>query len=122
MKKKILVVDDDADIVELVSFNLKQAGYAVGTAKDGVEAIKKTCSLAPDLIVLDLMMPELDGFAVCEVLRHDPITASVPIIILTAWPGELIRMAGLESGADDFMAKPFSPRELVSRVEDVLMR
>src|SRR5258706_426935 len=111
MQKKILVVDDDAKMVELEAFNLKRAGYAVGTAKDGLEAIKKACSLSPDLIVLDLMLPELDGVAVCEVLRQVSTTASVPIIILTAWPGELIRMAGLESGANDFIAKPFSPRE-----------
>src|ERR1700722_7548612 len=107
MRKKILVVDDDAELVELVSFNLEQAGYTIGTAANGVEAIKKARSLEPDLIVLDGMMPELDGFAVCEILRRDPATASIPIMMLTALSSELGRMAGLGSGANDFLSKPF---------------
>lgn len=122
MRKKILVVDDDAELVELVSFNLKQAGYAVSTAANGVEALKKARSLAPDLIVLDVMMPELDGFAVCEILRRDSATASIPIVMLTALSSELGRMAGLGSGATDFLSKPFSPRLLVARIEDLLKK
>lgn len=122
MRKKILVVDDDADLVELVSFNLKQAGYAVGTAGNGVEALKNARSLMPDLILLDVMMPELDGFAVCEILRRDPATASIPIIMLTALSSELGRMAGLGSGATDFLSKPFSPRLLVERIENLLRK
>ena len=120
MRKKILVVDDDAELVELVSFNLKQAGYSIGTAADGVEAIKKARSLAPDLILLDVMMPELDGFAVCEILRRDPAFAQTPIIMLTALSSELGRMAGLGSGATDFLSKPFSPRLLLARIEEML--
>lgn len=120
MRQKILVVDDDSELVELVSFSLKQAGYTVGTASDGVEAIKKARTLSPDLIVLDVMMPELDGFAVCEILRRDSATASIPIMMLTALSSELGRMAGLGSGATDFLTKPFSPRQLLARIEDLL--
>jgi len=122
MRKKILVVDDDAELVELVSFNLKQAGYSIGTASNGVEAIKKTHSLEPDLIVLDVMMPELDGFAVCEILRRDTATATVPIMMLTALSSELGRVAGLGSGASDFVTKPFSPRLLVQRIAELLQK
>lgn len=122
MRKKILVVDDDAELVELVSFNLEQAGYAIGTASNGVEALKKARSLEPDLIVLDVMMPELDGFAVCEILRRDAATASIPIMMLTALSSELGRMAGLGSGASDFLTKPFSPRLLIARIEDLLRK
>ena len=122
MPKKILVVDDDAELIELISFNLKQAGYAVETAVDGAAAIKKARSMAPDLIVLDVMMPELDGFAVCEILRRDAATASIPILMLTAISSELGRMAGLGSGASDFVTKPFSPRLLAGRIEDLLKK
>jgi DNA-binding response OmpR family regulator len=120
MQKRILVVDDDPDVVELVSFKLKQAGYAIGTACNGVEAIKKARSLTPDLILLDVMMPELDGFAVCEILRRDSATASIPIVMLTALSSELSRLAGLGSGATDFISKPFSPRLLLERVGNLL--
>lgn len=122
MRKKILVVDDDADIVELLSFNLKQAGFAVGTADNGIEALKKARSIAPDLILLDLMLPELDGFAVCEILRRNPATATIPIIMLTAMSGELGRLSGLESGANDYLTKPFSPRQLVLKVDALLRK
>lgn len=120
MRKRILVVDDDPELVELVSFNLKRAGYAIGTASNGVDAIKKARSLEPDLILLDVMMPELDGFAVCEILRRDSAMASIPILMLTALTGELSRLAGLGSGATDFLTKPFSPRLLVKRIENLL--
>ena len=120
MRKKILVVDDDADLVELLTFNLKKAGFAIGTAFDGVEALKKARSIAPDLILLDLMLPELDGFAVCEILRRDTVTASIPVIMLTALSGELGRFAGLDCGANDYVTKPFSPKQLVSKVDELL--
>src|SRR5579864_1498702 len=107
MPKKILVVDDDADVVELLCFNLKKAGFAIGTAFNGVEALKKARSIAPDLILLDLMLPELDGFAVCEILRRDPATASIPIIMVTALSTQLARLAGLEAGANAYVTKPF---------------
>ena len=120
MRKKILVVDDDADVVELLCFNLKKAGYAIGTAFNGVEALKKARSILPDLILLDLMLPELDGFAVCEILRRDAATASIPVIMLTALSSELGRMAGLESGANEYVPKPFSPKALVARIDQML--
>lgn len=113
-------MDDDPDLVQLVSFNLKRAGYAIGTASNGVDAIKKARSLGPDLILLDIMMPELDGFAVCEILRRESATASIPIVMLTALSGQLGRLAGLGSGATDFLTKPFSPRALVKRIENLL--
>lgn len=120
MRKKILIIEDDAEVVELLRFNLKKAGFATGTALNGIEAIRKARSIAPDLILLDLMLPELDGFAVCEILRRDTATASVPIIMLTALSSELGRLAGLDCGATDYVTKPFSPRLLVSRIERLL--
>jgi two-component system, OmpR family, alkaline phosphatase synthesis response regulator PhoP len=120
MRKKILVVDDDADLVEMVCFNLKKAGFAIGTAFNGVEALKKARSIMPDLILLDLMLPELDGFAVCEILRRDKTTASIQIVMLTALASELGRLTGLGCGANDYMTKPFSPKDLVSRVQNIL--
>ena len=120
MQKKILVVDDDVEIVELLSFNLKKAGFAVGTAFNGVEALKKAHSILPDLILLDLMLPELDGFAVCEILRRDAQTSGVRIVMLTALSSELGRLAGLGAGANDYIPKPFSLVPLVSRIEKLL--
>lgn len=122
MRKKILVVEDDTELVELLSFTLKQAGFSVGTATNGIEALKKARSVAPDLILLDLMLPELDGFSVCEILRQDSATASVPIIMLTALTNELARVTGLAAGATDYVHKPFSPKQLVGRVEALLGR
>ena len=120
MRKKILVVDDDPEALELIRFNLKRAGFAIGTAANGVEALKKVCSLLPDLVLLDLMMPELDGFAVCEILRRDPATNALPIIIVSAVAGEMARFAGLGSGANGYITKPFSPKKLVAQVEEAL--
>jgi two-component system alkaline phosphatase synthesis response regulator PhoP len=117
LRRKILVVDDDADLIELLSFNLKKAGFSIGTALDGVDALKKARSIRPDLILLDLMLPGLDGFAVCETLRRDAATASIAIIIVTAFSSELGRLAGLDCGANDYVTKPFSPKTLVSRVQ-----
>ena len=122
MRKKILVVDDDADLVELLTFNLKKAGFAIGTAFDGIEALKKARSMAPDLILLDLMLPELDGLAVCEILRRNTATAAIPVIMLTALTGEMGRLAGMDSGADDYVTKPFSPKQLVSKVDEILKK
>jgi DNA-binding response OmpR family regulator len=122
VKSRILVVDDEPEAVELVEFNLKKAGFDVVTATDGAEAVKKTRSAHPDLIVLDLMMPEIDGLEVCKILRRDSATAHIPIIMLTAKASEVDRIVGLELGADDYVTKPFSPRELVLRVHKVLHR
>jgi DNA-binding response OmpR family regulator len=120
MRRKILVIEDDGDLTQLLAFNLKRAGYAIGTARDGVEGLKKARSISPHLILLDLMLPEMDGLAVCETLRRDSATASIPVLILTAVSGEMARLAGFEAGANAFMKKPFSPRELLARVESLL--
>jgi DNA-binding response OmpR family regulator len=120
MKQKILVVDDEPDAVELIAFNLKGAGLDVVTAADGMEALKKAGQHAPDLIVLDVMLPEVDGLEVCKVLRRDPKTSAIPILMLTAKAAEIDRVLGLELGADDYVTKPFSPRELVLRVKRLL--
>src|SRR5258707_6667305 len=120
MKYKILVVDDEPDAVELIEFNLKAAGYEVTTAVDGTQALKKARALLPNLIVLDLMLPEVDGLEVCKILRRDPKTQAIPILMLTAKAAEIDRVLGLELGADDYVTKPFSPRELVLRIKRLL--
>lgn len=122
VKPKVLVVDDEPEAVELVEFNLKQAGLEVVTAADGTEALQKARSLLPSLIVLDLMIPEVDGLEVCKMLRRDPATAAIPIVMVTAKAAEIDRILGLELGADDYITKPFSPRELVLRVKKLLQR
>jgi DNA-binding response OmpR family regulator len=119
---KILVVDDEPDAVELIAFNLKAAGYEVTTAADGDEALRKARTQLPDLIVLDLMLPEVDGLEVCKILRRDTATAAIPIVMLTAKAAEIDRVLGLELGADDYLTKPFSPRELVLRTKNLLTR
>ncbi|MDI6889410.1 MAG: response regulator [Thermodesulfovibrionales bacterium] len=118
----ILVVDDEADLVELVSYNLKKEGFIVDSALDGEVAINKIKKGRYDLIVLDLMLPGLQGMELCRILRNDPKTEGLPIIMLTAKGEEVDRILGLEMGADDYMIKPFSPRELVTRVKAVLRR
>jgi DNA-binding response OmpR family regulator len=120
VRKKILVVEDDPDLVELLSFNLRGCGFAVSTAGDGLDALKKARAIIPDLILLDLMLPELDGFGVCEILRREPETAKIPIIMVTAMSSQFARMAGLEAGANDYITKPFSPKQLIARVQALL--
>ena len=122
VRPKILVVDDEPEAVELLEFNLKQAGFSVIAATDGAQALNKARSALPSLIVLDLMLPEIDGLEVCKMLRRDPATARIPIIMLTAKAAEIDRIIGLELGADDYITKPFSPRELVLRIKKVLQR
>lgn len=122
MKPTILVIDDEPDAVELIEFNLKGAGFQVKTAADGAEALVKARSISPSLIVLDVMLPEMDGFEICKLLRRDPNTAAIPIIMLTAKAAEIDRVLGLELGADDYLTKPFSPRELVLRIKKLLER
>jgi phosphate regulon transcriptional regulator PhoB len=116
---RILVVDDEPHIVELVRYNLLQEGYHVSSAGDGELALEKVRSERPDLVVLDIMLPGLDGLEVCRRLRQE---SAVPVIMLTAKSGELERVVGLEIGADDYVTKPFSPRELVARIRAVLRR
>ena len=122
MRPKILVVDDEPEAVELIEFNLKQAAFDVLTAADGSEALKKARTSLPRLIILDLMLPEVDGLEVCKMLRRDPATAAIPIVMVTAKAAELDRILGLELGADDYITKPFSPRELVLRIKKLLER
>jgi two-component system phosphate regulon response regulator PhoB len=122
VKTRILVVDDEPEAVELVEFNLKQAGFDVVSAGDGVEALKKAREQSPALIVLDVMLPEVDGMEICKTLRRDKSTAKTPIIMLTARAAEIDRVLGLELGADDYITKPFSPRELVLRIKKLLQR
>jgi len=116
MPKKILLVEDDPDMVEMLRFALNREGYAIRTAVTGREALRKALIAPPDLILLDLILPGLNGFNVCERLRSHPTTASVPIIMVTALPGELPRLAGVELGADGYIRKPFEIQELVSLV------
>lgn len=120
--EKILVVDDEPDIVELVSYNLAKEGFGVSTAPDGEEALRKIRKGHYDMIVLDLMLPGIQGMELCRILRNEPKTRGLPIIMLTAKGDEVDRILGLETGADDYLAKPFSPRELIARVNAVLRR
>ena len=118
--KKILVVDDESDMVDLLAHNLIQGGYQVVTAKTGLEALNKARQHLPDLILLDLMLEGLDGYSVCEILRAQPSTAEVPVIILTALAGQIARFNGFASGADDYVSKPFSPVDLLERIRRLL--
>jgi two-component system, OmpR family, alkaline phosphatase synthesis response regulator PhoP len=120
MKNKILVVDDEQSIVTLLQYNLEQAGYEVITAMDGEEGKQKAETQSPDFIVLDLMLPKIDGMEVCKQLRQKSIMT--PILMLTAKDDELDKIIGLELGADDYMVKPFSPREVLARVKAILRR
>ena len=121
-KKKILVVEDEPDIRELVRYNLEQGGFRVVEAVDGEEALRRVGDEKPALVILDLMLPQGDGLEVCRVLRGRRETADLPIVMLTAKAAEVDRVLGLEFGADDYVTKPFSPRELVARVRAVLRR
>jgi two-component system phosphate regulon response regulator PhoB len=122
LKTKILVVDDEPDALEVLGFKLREAGYTPLFAKDGHRALTAARDEKPDLIVLDLMLPEVDGLEVCKILRRDTATAAIPVIMLTARATEMDRVLGLELGADDYVTKPFSPRELVIRIRKLLAR
>jgi phosphate regulon transcriptional regulator PhoB len=120
--KHILVIDDEPDLVELVSYNLRKEGFIVESASDGESALKKIKKGEYDLLILDLMLPGIQGIELCRIVRNDPKNAGLPIIMLTAKGEEIDRIIGLEMGADDYITKPFSPRELVARVKAVLRR
>lgn len=122
MAATILIVDDEQDVVDLLVYNLQKAGFKTLTARDGAAALQKTRDDRPALVVLDLMLPQLDGTEVCKQLKADPKTRQIPIIMLTAKAEEIDRVLGLELGADDYVTKPFSPREIVLRVKTVLRR
>ena len=121
-KEKILIVDDEEHIVELLKFNLLNAGYDVYTANDGIEAVKIAKAEKPSLVLLDLMLPGIDGFDVCKEIKRDDEMKKTSIIMLTAKGEELDKILGLELGADDYITKPFSVRELLARVKAVLRR
>ncbi len=119
---KILIVEDEANIRQLVRYNLEMEGYQVLEAPDGLQGLKLATAEKPDLLLLDLMLPQLDGLEVCRNLKGNPATSALPIIMLTAKSEEIDKVIGLELGADDYMTKPFSPRELVARIKAVLRR
>ena len=122
MAESILIVDDEPDVLDLLVYNLQKAGYKTITARDGASALQKARDEVPSLIVLDLMLPQMDGTEVCRHLKAEPKTAHIPIIMLTAKAEEVDRVVGLELGADDYVTKPFSPREMALRVKGVLRR
>lgn len=122
MKEKILIVDDEKDIVKMLDYNLKKDGFRAVSCQDGEEALDLAVREHPDLIILDLMLPGVDGLEVCKTLKKENKTAAIPVIMLTAKAQEADKILGLELGADDYITKPFSPRELVARVKAVLRR
>ena len=121
-KDKILVIDDEEDILDLVEYNLKQHGYKVSCISTGEEVLETVHSFKPDLILLDLMLPGVDGFDVCKDLKSQPDTKDIPVIMLTAKSEDIDVVTGLELGADDYITKPFSPRVLVARVRAILRK
>jgi two-component system phosphate regulon response regulator PhoB len=121
-REQILVVDDEEDLLELIRYNLAKEGYRVNCASSGEEAVQKARAELPGLIVLDLLLPSIDGLDVCRTLKSDPKTSHIPIVMLTAKGEEIDIVTGLEVGADDYVTKPFSPRVLLARVKAVLRR
>lgn len=121
-RKKIIVVEDEADILDLLQFNLSREGFKVTTSRDGEDGLQKIRKEAPDLVILDLMLPSIDGIEVCRRMKADPVCRNIPVIILTAKSEESDVILGLGVGADDYITKPFSPKELVARVRAVLRR
>src|SRR5262245_28994395 len=122
MAARVLIVEDESDIRDLLAFHLGREGYLVAVSRTGADALRQIRAGPPDLVLLDLMLPEIDGLEVCRRLRQDPRTASLPIVMLTAKSEEVDRVLGLELGADDYIVKPFSPKEVVARVRAVLRR
>jgi len=120
MFARILVVDDEPDMLDLIAFNLREAGCRVFTADNGRDGLRHAQRTLPDLILLDVMLPDMDGFSVCELLRKLPSTASIPVVMVTAIGGEMARAHGLGSGAIDFVRKPFEMANLIERIEHTL--
>lgn len=119
---RILIVEDEKDIAELVEYNLRQASLAAETATTGIDGLAKARRNPPDLVILDLMLPGMNGLDVCKALKRDPKTQNIPILMLTAKGEEVDKVVGFEVGADDYLTKPFSPRELILRVKAILKR
>lgn len=120
--KKILIVDDEKDILEFLSYNLKKEGYSIYTASDGLEGLEKTKKIKPDLIIVDLMMPKMNGIEMCENIRNDKKLSNVIILFLTARSEDYTQIAALDSGADDFLKKPIKPKLLISKVKSIMRR
>src|SRR5438477_13114349 len=121
--KTVLVIEDEKDVVDLLTLNLRKAGrFVISTAGDGAAGLTKARSEKPDFVILDLMLPKMSGLEVCKILKSDPATRHIPILMLTARADEIDRIIGLEFGADDYVTKPFSPREVVLRIKAILRR
>ncbi len=118
--KRVLIADDDADVRELVEFKLRQSGWEVSTARDGEEALAQLIAAPPDVAVLDIMMPKLDGYETCKRLKADEATRSIPIILLSAKGRNIDQKIGFEVGADDYITNPFSPRKIVELINAIL--
>ena len=121
-RKVVLIVEDERDVVDLLALNLRKAGFAISTAMDGAAGLQKARSEKPAFIILDLMLPKMPGLEVCKILKGDPATRQIPIMMLTAKAEEIDRVVGLEFGADDYVTKPFSPREMILRIKAILRR
>src|SRR5258707_998755 len=119
---RILIIEDEPDVIDLLTLHLRKAGFALSTATDGAAGLRQAREESPALIILDLMLPKMPGLEICKVLKTDLATRHIPIIMLTAKAEEIDRIVGLEFGADDYVTKPFSPRELVLRVNAILRR
>src|SRR5438876_8730956 len=120
--RKILIIEDESDVADLLTLNLRKAGFRISTAADGASGLQKARDDRPDFIVLDLMLPKMAGLEVCKILKSDPATRHIPIMMLTAKAEEIDRIVGLEFGADDYVTKPFSPREVILRIQAILRR
>src|SRR5213083_104621 len=120
--RNILIIEDETDVADLLSLNLRKAGFRVSTAGDGASGLQKARDDRPDFIILDLMLPKMSGLEVCRILKSDAATARMPILMLTAKAEEIDRIVGLEFGADDYVTKPFSPREVVLRIRAIMRR
>src|SRR5437660_11938331 len=120
--RNILIIEDETDVAALLSLNLRKAGFRVSTAGDGASGLEKARGDRPNLIILDLMLPKMSGLEVCRILKSDTATAQMPILMLTAKAEEIDRIVGLEFGADDYVTKPFSPREIVLRIRAIFRR
>jgi two-component system phosphate regulon response regulator PhoB len=120
--KKILIIEDESDVADLLTLNLRKAGFRISTATDGATGLQKARDDRPDFIILDLMLPKMSGLEVCKILKSDVATSQIPILMLTAKAEEIDRIVGLEFGADDYVTKPFSPREVALRIRAILRR
>src|SRR3989442_2438253 len=120
--RKILIIEDESDVADLLTLNLRKAGFRTSTAADGASGLQKARDDRPDFIVLDLMLPKMSGLEVCKILKSDTATSHTPILMLTARAEEIDRIVGLEFGADDYVTKPFSPREIILRIKAILRR